>query len=198
VVTVGYVERVLRQERQLTIGLTVDVSNETEPASLPGDPSIDNHIVTLLKKMHNPDYRPGYGPGNPDPLATPIGTIAKVLVTRSFTGATTGISAQAPNGVAVEVINNESGEAIEVVRYNPSLQISVTVAPSLLRVQKCILQYMVQTEDPNDVNSAPIWFAFPGAAPANILWPNGDADSIGTNPPPPPEPPEIPLGQWYE
>jgi hypothetical protein len=172
VVTVGYVERVLRQDRQLVTGLSIDVSGESDAAT-PDDPRIDRHITELLQILYNPDYGPGYGPGNPDPFATPIGTIAKVLVTRSFTGPTTGISAQAPNGVDVRVTNFDSGEPIEVVRYNPSLQISVAVDPRFITVQKCIKQYSVQTEDPNDVNSRPIWFRYPSgpATTSSILWP---------------------------
>jgi hypothetical protein len=174
VVTVGYVERVLRQERQLVTGLTIDVSGESDAAT-PDDSRIDRHITELLQILYNPDYRSelGYGPGNPDPLATPIGTVAKVLVTRSFTAATTGASISAPNGVAVEVINNESGEPIQVVSYNENVTTTVSVAPRFITIQKCIKQYFVQTEDPNDVNTAPVWKAQPVNPPAesNILWP---------------------------
>jgi hypothetical protein len=162
VATKGYVDLAINQDRQVVVGVTIDVSGEGDA---PNDPGVDDHVIKILTVLYDPSL--------PFPYATPAGTIAKVLVTRSNTTATsasTFIPGEVPSSVAglpVDVINGEA-QTVTVVQYNPNFQVEVNVPKRVLEIDKCIKQYILTGSDPNGPF---VWAAYPSANIGNILWP---------------------------
>jgi hypothetical protein len=162
VATKGYVDLAINQDRQIVVGATIDVSGEGDA---PNDPGVDDHVIKILTVLYDPSL--------PFPYATPAGTIAKVIVTRSNTTATTASSFEAgivPSSVAglpADVVNADA-QIVTVVQYNPNFQVEVNVPKRVLEIDKCIKQYILTGSTPDGPY---VWTAYPSANTGNILWP---------------------------
>jgi hypothetical protein len=167
VATKGYVDLVLNSSRTIIAGITIDISGKAE-ALTPADSDIDDFVEELLDVLYDPTL--------PFPYATPAGTIAKVLVTKSTTSATVassfepGAPIQPVAGLPLDVFNTDA-QPVQVVGYNPQFQVEVNVPQRTLAIKRCIKQYILQGSNPLNPASPLVWTAYPPGEGANVLWP---------------------------